>query len=161
MRRSRTVQDRIFIAKNRSMSRMAKPMILPAMLPSFPSWMHIGQFPAVHAAASHAARAAGKIRFPLLYSVLEKEFQIVHGRFHAIDDDFPVNGECGKRRPGLFRNGLLNLHLRIDTQMGQCLESIGAQGVSRVGPAVKKLNPGHGAGYVRNASVWEDSSSNK
>ena len=111
--------------------------------------------------AYHAARAAGKIRLPLLYSVLEKEFQLVHGRFHAIDDDFPVNGECGKRRPDLFRNGLLNLHLRIDTQMGQCLEGIGAQGVSRVGPAVKKLNPGHGAGYVRNASVWEDSSSNK
>ena len=121
MRRSGTVQDRIFIARNRSMSRMAKPMILSAMLPFFPSWMHMGQF----------------------------------------SDDFPVNGECGKLRPDLFRNGLFSLHLRIDAQMGQCLEGIGTQGVSRVGPAVKKLNPGHGTGCVRNASVWEDSSSNK
>ena len=164
MGRSRTVQDRIFITKNRIMSRMAKPMILPAMLPSFPSWMHMGQFsgPFMPLHSMPQAPQGESSSRSCIRSLKRSSSSRTEGSTPETTIIFiPVNGECGKWSSCLLRNGFLSLHLRIDAQMGQCLKGIGAQGVSRAVPAVKKLNAGHGAGYVRNVSVWEDTSSNK
>ena len=85
----------------------------------------------------------------------------MHGRFHAGNDDFPVNGEGRQHAAGLFRSSFRLLDIRIHAQMLQRLPGVGAQGISREIPVVKELNGSHGGGASGMLPLGEAASSNK
>ena len=89
---------------------------------------------AVHAAALHAARAAGGIFLPFLRVVFKEDFQLAHGGLHAGNDDLPVNGEGGKQSADLLRRGFRFPHLRFHARSSawRALERRAFPGKSRL-----------------------------